>query len=314
MLYQTEAPYLKFTREQWEKLRCDMPLTLTEAEINQLRGQIEAVSMQEVVEIYLPLSRLLNFYVSATQSLHQATQKFLGHDGAKVPYIIGVTGSVAVGKSLSSRLLQALLSRWPNHPNVALVTTDGFLYPNAELEKQSLSQRKGFPESFDTEALLQFLIDLKAGKHDLKVPTYSHHSYDIVPNQWVSVDQPDIVIIEGLNILQAELLSMQEPIRHFISDFIDFSIYVDAKMEDIREWFLQRFMLFRQLATKDKKAFFYQFGLIENEAALRFANEVWENINETNLVENILPYKERADLVLCKKQDHSVHEVWLKKL
>ncbi len=311
---QTESAYLKFKRDQWCPLRCDMPLTLSEAEIESLRGRIESISMTEVVEIYLPLSRLLNFYVSATQELHRATQLFLGDKGPKMPYIIGVTGSVAVGKSLTSRLLQALLSRWPNHPNVALVTTDGFLYPNAELEKRGLSLRKGFPESFDVEALLRFLIDLKSGKPQLKVPQYSHHHYDVLERSVALTDQPDIVIIEGLNVLQADVLRPEEKLRHFVSDFLDFSIYVDAPLKIIKEWFIKRFMVFREMASGDKKAFFHRFSALNQEEAVKFAERVWLETNEVNLLENILPYKERADLILSKVSDHSVQEVLLRKL
>ena len=314
MLHRTEEPYLKFSREQWGRLRRDIPLTLTENDLRELRGQIESISMAEVVEIYLPLSRLLHLYVSATQNLHQATQVFLERAQDKVPYIIGITGSVAVGKSLSSRLLQALLSRWPNHPNVALVTTDGFLYSNAELEKRNLSLRKGFPESFDREALLQFVIDLKGGKPNLKVPQYSHHSYDIVENHFIEIDQPDIVIIEGLNILQPELVGSSKKPRHFFSDFLDFTIYVDAETQCIKDWFIKRFMLFRELARQDSNAFFNRFSGMNDEEAVQFAVQIWTTINQANLLDNIFPYKERADLILSKEKDHSVNEVWLRKI
>lgn len=314
MLYRTEEPYLKFSREQWGQLRRDMPLHLSEDDIGQLRGQIESISMSEVVEIYLPLSRLLNFYVSATQALHTATQEFLGRPADKVPYIIGITGSVAVGKSLSSRLLQALLSQWPNHPDVALVTTDGFLYSNAELEKRGLSLRKGFPESFDREALLQFVIDLKGGKPNLKVPQYSHHYYDVIQNQFLEINQPDIVIIEGLNLLQPEILQPGVKAGHFVSDFVDFSIYVDADTQHIKEWFVKRFMLFRDLAREKTQDFFNRFADLSDEAAVQFALQIWTTINEVNLVENILPCKERADLILIKAADHAVNEVWLRKI
>ncbi len=314
MLYRTEEPYLKFSREQWGQLRRDMPLHLTEDDIGQLRGQIESISMSEVVEIYLPLSRLLNFYVSATQALHTATQEFLGRPADKVPYIIGITGSVAVGKSLSSRLVQALLSQWPNHPDVALVTTDGFLHSNAQLEQRGLNLRKGFPESFDREALLQFVIDLKGGKPNLKVPQYSHHNYDVIENHFLEINQPDIVIIEGLNLVQPEILQPGEKAGHFVSDFVDFSIYVDADTQHIKEWFVKRFMLFRDFAREKTQDFFNRFAALSDEAAVQLALQIWTTINEVNLVENILPYKERADLILIKAADHAVNEVWLRKI
>ena len=299
------SPYLHFSRAEWCEYRQDAPLTLTEENLEKLHGQLETISMNEVVEIYLPLSRLLNFYVTATQSLHQATQTFLGHRQAKVPFILGVSGSVAVGKSLTSRVLQALLSRWPNHPHVAIVTTDGFLFPNTVLEKKQLMARKGFPESYDTEALVTFLQRLKSGETPLSVPMYSHRDYDIIPNQREEIHQPDIVIMEGLNILQPNVL---------VSDYIDFTIYVDAETAQIKEWFLKRFQLFCERAVKDKQSFFHQFTPLTPEEAYKFAERVWHETNEVNLLQNIFPYKNRADLILYKSADHSVQTVSLRKL
>lgn len=305
------SPYLQFTREQWCRFRQDTPLTLTEADLEKLRGVNEVVSLQEVEEIYLPLSRLLNLYVTSTQSLYQASQEFLGNPEPRVPYLIGVAGSVAVGKSTTSRILQALLSRWPNHPTVSLVTTDGFLLPLEELKKRDLLSRKGFPESYDTHSLLQFIRAIKSGEGPVYAPVYSHHTYDILPNEKIEVNQPDIVIIEGLNILQTGVL---EDAGVFVSDFFDFTIFVDAETTSIRDWFIDRVLQFRETAFQDPSAYFHSISKMTEEETRKFASRVWEEVNERNLFENILPFKNRARLILHKGPDHFVDKVTLRKL
>lgn len=308
------SPYLEFSRDTWRGFRANTPLTLSEDDLSQLKGQNDPVSLLEVEEIYLPLSRLLNLYVAATQDLYKVTTRFLGHPEPKVPYIIAIAGSVAVGKSTSSRILQALLSRWNNHPKVVLVTTDGYIYPNAVLEEKNLMNRKGFPESYNLPALIEFLTDLKAGKPNLKVPVYSHHHYDILPDTFQTVDRPDIVILEGLNVLQTAFhLSAKQP-QWFVSDFFDFSIYVDAEIETIKWWYIQRFLAFRHKARTDPQAFFHQFAQWPESQVLEFANSIWTDINEKNLRENIMPFKRRARLILAKGQDHAVERVYLRKI
>lgn len=310
----TQSPYLTLSRQAWREFRKDTPLTLSETDLAQLKGQNEPVSLLEVEEIYLPLSRLLNLYVSATQQLYTVTSRFLGQPIPKTPYLIGIAGSVAVGKSTTSRILQALLSRWKDHPHVTLITTDGFIYPNAYLEKHHLMAKKGFPESYDLRALIQFLTDLKAGKPNLKVPLYSHHHYDIVPEQFIDVPQSDIVIIEGLNVLQMPLKKTVQQPQWFVADFFDFTIYVDADVNTIKQWFIERFMAFREKARNDRAAFFHRFCSWSDSEALEFSNNIWTKINERNLIENILPFKQRARLILEKGYDHSVQQVLLRKL
>lgn len=308
------SAYLAFNREQWCRYRKDAPLTLDENDLERLHGQNEVVSLKEVEEIYLPLSRLLSFYVSATQTLHQATSKFLGAPEPKVPYIIGVAGSVAVGKSTTSRILQALLSRWPNHPKVALVTTDGFLYSMEELKKREIVNRKGFPESYDIQKLLTFLQDIKSGKNNVKAPIYSHHLYDIVPDEFIIINKPDIVIVEGLNILQT---GAQKPGRQpqiFVSDFFDFTIFVDAPIEVIKKWYVDRVIAFVEGPFTKSDAYFHYLTKMNKEELEKFAEKVWHEINELNLFENILPFKNRAHLILKKSADHAVEKVYLRKL
>jgi type I pantothenate kinase len=308
------SPYLVFSREKWREFKRNTPLHLTEDDIKRLHGHYESVSLEEVVSIYLPLSRLLNLYVAAAQELFQVTAQFLGHPEPKVPYIIGVAGSVAVGKSTTSNVLQALLSQWEGHPHVEIVTTDGFLYPNAILEEKNLMHRKGFPESYNLRRLITFLSDLKAGKRELEVPIYSHQFYDITPEVRV-INQPDIVIIEGLNLLQhrkTRLSSSNSQV--FVTDYLDFSIYVDAATPVIEQWFLDRFLKLRQAAVNKPNLYLHRFTQMRDEDALALAKEFWTNINELNLVENILPFKERAKLILFKGIDHAVKEVHLRRI
>lgn len=309
-----KSAYLTFSRQEWRGFRCDTPLTLTESDLDALHGQIETVSLKEVEEIYLPLSRCLSFYVTAMQTLHQATQQFLGKPEPKVPYIIGVAGSVAVGKSTTSRILQALLSRWPNHPRVSLVTTDGFLYPNHILEAQDILNKKGFPESYDVTALKQFLIDVKSGKDTVNAPVYSHQLYDILPHEYVTVSKPDILILEGLNILQSGAQKTGQQSTLFISDFFDFSIFVDADVAIIKEWYIHRVVKFSQTAFKNPNAHFHYLSKMHPEAVVQFAENVWTDINELNLFQNILPCRDRAQLILKKDRNHAVEEVKLRKL
>lgn len=307
------SPYLAFSHAEWGRLRAATPLTLTEDELARLRGLNDKVSLAEVEEIYLPLSRLLNLYVVATQGLHAASATFLGHLAAKVPFIIGIGGSVAVGKSTTARLLQALLARWPNHPTVDLVTTDGFLYPNHVLEARGLLNRKGFPESYDQRALLHFMADIKAGVPEARAPVYSHVRYDIVPDKALVVRQPDIVIVEGLNVLQTGDGHPDRP-RTFVSDYFDFGIYVDAAEADVERWFLARFLTLRDTIFQDPTSYFHKFAALSESQAIEMATTVWREINGRNLRENILPTRERATLILEKGPDHRVRQVRLRKL
>ena len=308
------STYSHFTRAQWAAFRDDTPLTLSEDDLPILRGINESLSLDEITEIYLPLARLLNLYVAASQELHRVTSVFLGNPAPKVPFIISLAGSVAVGKSTTARILQALLARWPNHVNVALITTDGFLYPNAVLEERGIMKRKGFPESYNMRLLVEFVGALKAGEPVLKAPVYSHLTYDVLPDQYQSVEQPDIVIIEGINVLQAPRLDPRKPARVYVSDFFDFSIYVDAEIPLIKSWFLNRFHALRDTAFRNENSYFHRYADMSFEEADAFAQSVWHDINERNLMENILPTRQRADLVLVKGQDHAVQEVHLRKL
>ncbi|MEM1288245.1 MAG: type I pantothenate kinase [Pseudomonadota bacterium] len=310
------SPYRVFDRDEWAKLRAGQPMVLGEEEVSRLQSLNDRLSIEEVETIYLPLSRLLSMYVAATQQLFKATKKFLGADGTKVPFVIGVAGSVAVGKSTTSRVLKALLGRWPNTPKVELITTDGFLLPNAVLEAENLMQRKGFPESYDVKALLSFLSDVKAGKPHVEAPVYSHLVYDIVPGETVAVDRPDILIVEGLNVLQARQPTASEADRAvpFVSDFFDFSIYIDADEETLKRWYVQRFMRLRETAFADPQSFFKRYAKLRDDEAVATALHIWNGINLPNLKNNIRPTRARADLVLTKGGEHTIEKVELRKV
>ena len=301
--------YIPFTRDEWADLRAATPLTIREKDLEALRGINEQIDLDEVAAVYLPLTRLLNLYVSATQNLHKVSATFLGTMAPKVPYVIGVAGSVAVGKSTFARILQALLARWPEHPKVDLVTTDGFLFPNAVLEERGIMNRKGFPDSYDTKSLLQFLRGLKAGRPEVSAPVYSHVVYDIVDGQEITVRQPDILILEGLNVLQVGVDS-----NEFVSDYFDFSIYIDADEEIIRDWYIERFHALRRTVFQDPQSFFRHFAELSDEQATEVARGIWAEINGLNLRENIAPTKSRASLVINKGVDHRVTDVQLRKL
>ncbi len=305
------SPYRHFSRSEWAALRADTPLTLTVEDLHKLQSINDPISVEEVVAIYLPLSRLLALYVAATQGLFKATQRFLGAEDGKMPYIIGIAGSVAVGKSTTARVLKALLSRWANTPKVDLITTDGFLLPNSVLERDGLMERKGFPESYDGAALVRFLTDVKAGKSPVRAPVYSHLVYDVVPGQEVTVDRPDILIVEGLNVLLPNKLGKEIP---FVSDFFDFSVYLHGEEIDLERWYVSRFMRLRETAFRDPRSFFRKYADLTDEEAEATARSIWTRINLRNLNENILPTKARASLVLTKGPTHRIERVSLRKL
>lgn len=309
------SPYLFFSSAEWARFRADTPLTLTQDEVNRLRSIDDPIDLDEVRRIYLSLSRLLSAHVESSQLLFKQRNRFLNTKGvSKTPFIIGIAGSVAVGKSTTARILKELLARWPSSPKVDLVTTDGFLYPNAALIQEKRLHRKGFPESYDTGALLRFLSAIKAGQPNVKAPLYSHLTYDVLPDQYRIIDRPDILIFEGINVLQSRDLPRDGKIVPMVSDFFDFSIYIDADEAQIHHWYVKRFMKLRQTAFRDPNSYFHRYATISEEEALSIAEGLWANINSINLSENILPTRPRADLILRKGENHLIEQVALRKL
>jgi type I pantothenate kinase len=309
------SPYRTFTAKEWGAFRADTPLTLTVEDLDRLRSLNDPINLAEVTRIYLSLSRLLSAHVESSQILFQQRKKFLSLDeAAKTPFIIGIAGSVAVGKSTTARILRELLRRWPSSPRVAHVTTDGFLHPNAVLHAKGLMDRKGFPESYDVATLLNFLGEIKAGRREVKAPFYSHMVYDVVPGEFITVDRPDILIFEGINVLQSRELPKDGKAIPMVSDYFDFSIYIDAEAALIHHWYVARFMKLRQTAFRDPKSFFHRYATLSDDAAKAIAENLWININLKNLTENIQPTRPRADLILTKGDDHLVREVSLRKL
>jgi type I pantothenate kinase len=308
------SPFRTFSRDEWAALRADTPLTLTVEDLMRIQSLNDPISLEEVVAIYLPLSRLLSLYVAATQGLFKATQRFLLAEDGKVPYVIGIAGSVSAGKSTTARVLRALLSRWPNTPKVDLVTTDGFLHPNAVLQRENLMERKGFPESYDGASLIRFLSQVKAGKHHVEAPVYSHLVYDVVPGETVSVDRPDILIVEGLNVLLPSRMPRDGKPVPFVSDFFDFAVYLDADEDLLEKWYVQRFMTLRETAFRDPRSYFKKYAQISDTEAEATAHAIWHRINLPNLRENVLPTRPRADLILTKGASHRIEQVALRKL
>jgi type I pantothenate kinase len=304
------AGYRSFDREEWARLRAATPLTLDASELEALRGLNERLELDEATDIYLPLSRLLNLRVAATQALHHTTDTFLGRPSRRVPFIIGLGGSVAVGKSTTARVLQALLARWPDHPRVDLVTTDGFLRPNRVLEERGIMDRKGFPESYDVRRLVRFLEEVKRGEPEVRAPIYSHVVYDVIDGEEQVLRSPDIVIVEGLNVLQTGAAASDG--ARFVSDWFDFSLYVDADEEDIERWYVERFFALRETAFSDETSFFRHFATLSDDELSATARAIWASINRPNLQENIHPSRSRADLILEKGPDHGVRGVRLR--
>jgi len=307
------TPYLQFNRFQWAALRDSVPMTLSEDEVARLKGINEDLSIAEVAEIYLPLSRLLNFYISSNLRRQAVLEQFLGTNGPKIPYIISIAGSVAVGKSTTARVLQALLSRWPEHRRVELITTDGFLHPNAVLKERGLMKKKGFPQSYDMHRLVNFVSALKSGESQVTAPVYSHLIYDVIPGGDKVVKQPDILILEGLNVLQSGMDYPHDPHHVFVSDFVDFSIYVDAPQDLLQHWYINRFLKFRQGAFTNPDSYFHHYATLSEDEAINIAKQLWEEINLMNLKENILPTRERASLIMTKSVNHAVDLVRLRK-
>jgi type I pantothenate kinase len=302
------AAYMSFDRSEWAALRANTPMTLSSRDLEILRSVNEEVSLDEVVEAYLPLSRLLNLHVAAARNLSSVKDAFLGRPAGRAPYVIAVAGSVAVGKSTFARILRTLIARWPDRPKVELITTDGFLHPNAVLQDRGLMTRKGFPESYDMRRMIHFLADIKSGEAEVAAPLYSHMAYDIVPGENQLIKQPDVLIFEGLNVLQSGAFPV------LASDFFDFSVYLDAEEADIEEWFLERFLLLQKTAFRDEAAFFNRYKDLNPDEATAFARNVWRTINLPNLRENIVPTRERASVVLTKRTDHTLGEVRLRRM
>lgn len=311
---QNHSPYVDLDRAAWARLREQTPLPLTADELEQIRGLGDFIDLDEVREVYLPLSRLLNLRVAAVAELHRATQTFLGELPERTPYVIGIAGSVAVGKSTIARLLRLLLARWSEHPRVALVPTDGFLLPNAELERRGLMQRKGFPESYDRRSLLRFVARVKSGEPVVRAPVYSHLVYDVVPGEEIVLEQPDILLLEGLNVLQPARPRANGVTELAVSDFFDFSIYVDASEEAVRTWYVKRFLQLRETAFRDPSSYFRRYADLDHDAAVKRAEELWDTINGPNLTQNIAPTRGRASVVLHKDPNHAVQRVRLRKL
>ena len=309
------SAYIEFQRDDWARLRSNTPLTLSQDDVSSMRGAIEAVSLQDVIDVYLPLSRLLNLHFRSARSLNGVKDEFLGRLIGNRPYVIAIAGSVAVGKSTFARILRALLARWPDHPRVSLITTDGFLYPNRVLEERGLMKRKGFPESYDRKRMIQFLSDIKAGKPEVNAPVYSHQAYDILPGELEVIRQPDILIFEGLNVLQTggDESGRATP-SVIVSDFFDFSLYVDAEIEHIEPWYIERFLLLQRTVFRNPSSYFHHYKDLDEPEARRVASGIWRDINLRNLQENILPTRGRANVVLRKRPDHSVGEIWLRQI
>lgn len=309
------SPYRFFTADRWAGFRADTPMTLTAEEVERLRSLQDRVDLDEVRRIYLSLSRLLSAHVESSQLLFRQRQAFFGRaESRKTPFIIGMAGSVAVGKSTTARLLKELMRRWPSSPTVDLITTDGFLHPNEVLRREGLMEKKGFPESYDVGALLRFLSAIKSGEENVRAPVYSHLTYDVVPGEFVTFDRPDILIFEGLNVLQPRDLPKDGKYVPFLSDFFDFSIFIDADENLIHDWYIARFMRLRETAFRNAESFFHRYSQLSEDAARAIAEGLWQNINLKNLRENILPTRPRADLILRKGADHLIEEVALRKL
>jgi type I pantothenate kinase len=308
------TPYVELDRVAWTRLSGSTPLPLTDADVERLRGLGDPIDLAEVDAVYRPMSRLLSLYVEATKNLHEASSTFLQENSGGTPYVIGIAGSVAVGKSTTARLLRELLARWPQTPHVELLTTDGFLLPNAELVRRGLLDRKGFPESYDRRALVRFLATVKAGYAEVRAPVYDHLTYDIVPGRQVVVHRPDVLIVEGLNVLQPASPSPLGTSDLAVSDFFDFSIFVDARTSVVRQWYIDRFLSLRATSFAQPRSYFHQYASLSDAAAAERAGHIWDTINAPNLVQNILPTRSRATLVLTKSADHSVQRMRLRKL